>query len=115
MTKTYGNGESCAACDSSFAGCRSKLTLLMGILPLMSFVLSAYGQAQPNGNSQTQQQAPKRHFVCNVGYTPIRHEFAHALCNDRDETRAERGAIALKNGMPLSCRVSEQVSAANLR
>jgi hypothetical protein len=178
------------------------LTLLIGILQLMSFVLSAYGQTQPNGNSPTQQQAPKRHFVCNVGYTPrqcelamtvlrkaiaqypmdalgewtwvlvrtvdwkqiladrkydtnppafsylrkretfldealvlrssirgtqlsaiwhmpienlldlaIRHEFAHALCNDRDETRAERGAIALKNGMPLSCRVVEQTSA----
>jgi hypothetical protein len=45
----------------------------------------------------------------------IRHEFAHALCNDRDETRAERAAIALKNGTPLSCRVGKQVSAANLR
>ena len=45
----------------------------------------------------------------------IRHEFAHALCNDRDETRAERAAVALKNGMPLSCRVVEQASAANSR
>jgi hypothetical protein len=45
----------------------------------------------------------------------IRHEFAHALCNDRDESRAERAASALKNGTPLSCRVSAQVSAANLK
>jgi hypothetical protein len=45
----------------------------------------------------------------------IRHEFAHALCNDRDETRAERAALALKNGTPLSCRVIGQASAANSR
>jgi hypothetical protein len=38
----------------------------------------------------------------------IRHELAHALCNDPDETKAERAAIALKNGTPLSCRVIEQ-------
>ncbi len=31
----------------------------------------------------------------------IRHELAHALCNDRDETRAARAAIALKNGVPV--------------
>ena len=43
----------------------------------------------------------------------IRHELAHALCNDRDETNADRAAIALKNGTPLSCRVIEQASAAN--
>ena len=43
----------------------------------------------------------------------IRHELAHALCNDRDETKADRAAIALKNGTPLSCRVIEQASAAN--
>ena len=43
----------------------------------------------------------------------IRHELAHALCNDRDETKAGLAAIALKNGTPLSCRVLEQVSAAN--
>ena len=41
----------------------------------------------------------------------IRHELAHALCNDRDETKADRAAIALKNGTPLSCRVFEQASA----
>jgi len=35
----------------------------------------------------------------------IRHELAHALCNDPDETKADRAAIALKNGTPLSCRV----------
>lgn len=38
----------------------------------------------------------------------IRHELAHALCNDPDETKADRAAIALKNGTPLSCRVIEQ-------
>jgi len=43
----------------------------------------------------------------------IRHELAHALCNDRDETKADRAAIALKNGTPLSCRVIEQASTAN--
>jgi hypothetical protein len=43
----------------------------------------------------------------------IRHELAHALCNDPDETKADRAAIALKNGTPLSCRVIEQASAAN--
>lgn len=36
----------------------------------------------------------------------IRHELAHALCNDPDETKAGRAAIALKNGMPLSCRAT---------
>lgn len=41
----------------------------------------------------------------------IRHELAHALCNVRDETKADLAAIALKNGTPLSCRVLEQVSA----
>ncbi len=34
----------------------------------------------------------------------IRHELAHALCNDRDEAKAYRVAIALKDGAPLSCR-----------
>jgi hypothetical protein len=43
----------------------------------------------------------------------VRHELAHALCNDRDETKADRAAIALKNGKPSSCRVIEQESAAN--
>jgi hypothetical protein len=43
----------------------------------------------------------------------IRHELAHALCNDPDETKAERAAIALKNGTPLSCRVIERASTAN--
>ena len=43
----------------------------------------------------------------------IRHELAHALCNDPDETKADRAAIALKNGTPLSCRVIEQASTAN--
>jgi hypothetical protein len=43
----------------------------------------------------------------------IRHELAHALCNDPDETKADRAAIALKDGTPLSCRVIEQASSAN--
>ena len=33
----------------------------------------------------------------------IRHELAHALCNETDELKTERGAIALKNRKPLSC------------
>jgi len=206
VTRANENGETCAARESSFAGCRSAPTLLMGILLLMSFVLYAYGQTEPNSTSATQPQAAKQHFACNVGYTlrecedaatvlkkaierypmdalgewtwvlvrtadwkqiladrkldtnhpafsylskretfldgalvvrssirsaqlcaiwhmpiedlldlAIRHEFAHALCNDRDETRAERAAVALKDGMPLSCGVVEQVTAANSR
>ena len=43
----------------------------------------------------------------------IRHELAHALCNDPDETKADLAATALKNRMPVSCRVIEQASAAN--
>jgi len=43
----------------------------------------------------------------------IRHELAHALCNDPDETKADRAAIALKSGTPLSCRVIEPASTAN--
>ena len=201
MTRTYGNRESCAACSPTCAGCRWSLILLTGVLMVMPFVFSAYPlAAQTNGN------APKQHFACNVGYTPrecqvaatvlrkalarypvealgewrwvlvrtvdwkqilsdrkfdtnhpafsylpkretfldgalvvrssirgaelsaiwhmpiedlldlaIRHELAHALCNDPDETKADRAAIALKNGTPLSCRVVEQASAANSR
>jgi hypothetical protein len=43
----------------------------------------------------------------------IRHELAHALCNDPDETKAKRAAIALKNGTPLSCGIIEQASTEN--
>jgi len=43
----------------------------------------------------------------------MRHELAHAFCNDPNETKADRAAIALKDGKPLSCRVIEQASAAN--
>jgi hypothetical protein len=43
----------------------------------------------------------------------IRHELAHALCNDPDETKAAGAAIVLKNGTPLSCRAIEQASTAN--
>jgi hypothetical protein len=199
VTRTYGNRESCAACSPTRAGCQWSLILLTGVLMVMPFVFSAYPlAAQTNGN------APKQHFACNVGYTPrecqvaatvlrkalarypvealgewrwvlvrtedwkqllserrfdsnnpafsylpkretfldgalvvktsirgvelsaiwhmpiddlldlaIRHELAHALCNDRDETKADLAAIALKNGTPLSCRVLEQVAAEN--
>ena len=205
MTRTYGNRESCAACDPTCAGCRLSLILLTGILMVMPLVFSAYPlAAQTNGNASAQSQAPKQHFACNVGYTPnecqvaatvlrkalarypvdalgewtwvlvrsedwkqilsvrgfdtdhpafsylpkretfidgalvvrastrgvelsaiwhmpiedlldlaIRHELAHALCNERDETKANRAAIALRNGAPLSCRVIEQASATN--
>ena len=34
----------------------------------------------------------------------IRHELAHGLCNERDESRAVNAAIDLKNGTPLSCQ-----------
>ena len=40
----------------------------------------------------------------------IRHELAHALCNERDEFKATRIATAWKDGTPLSCRVVEQAS-----
>ena len=43
----------------------------------------------------------------------IRHELAHALCNEYDESKTDRAATALKNGAPLPCRVIEQVSTAN--
>ena len=43
----------------------------------------------------------------------IRHELAHALCNQTDESKTDREAIALKNGMPLSCRKIEEASVAN--
>jgi hypothetical protein len=205
VTRTYGNRESCAACDPACAGCRWSLILLTGILIVIPFIFSAYPlAAQTNGTASDQKQAPKQHFACNTGYTPqecqaatavlrktqarypvdalgewtwvlvrtvdwkrilsdrkfdtnypafsylpkretfldgalvvrssirgaelsaiwhmpiedlldlaIRHELAHALCNDPGETKADRAANALKNGTPLSCRVVEQASAAN--
>jgi hypothetical protein len=42
----------------------------------------------------------------------IRHELAHAFCNDPDETKANRAAMALKDATPLSCRVIDQASSA---
>ena len=193
MTRTY------TAWQTACAGYRSVFVLLTSVLTVMPFVFSAYPlAAQTNGN------APKQHFACNVGYTPrecqvaatvlrkalarypvealgewrwvlvrtedwkqilserrvdpnvpafsylpkretfldgslvggasihgaelraiwhmpvedlldfaIRHELAHALCNERDESKADRAAVALKNGTPLSCRVIEQASASN--
>src|SRR5215468_6981681 len=64
VARTYGNRESCAACDPARAGCRWSLSLLTGALMVMPFVFSAYPfAAQTNGN------ATKQHFACNVGYT----------------------------------------------
>lgn len=34
----------------------------------------------------------------------IRHELAHAFCNERDEWKANRIALTMKNGAPSSCR-----------
>ena len=207
MTRTFGNQESCAACDPTCADRRLSLILLTGILMAIPFVFSAYPlAAQTNGTATAQQQSPKQRFACNTGYTPqecqaatavlrraqarypvdalgewtwvlvrtvdwkqilsdrkfdtnhpafsylpkretflddallvrssirgaelsaiwhmpiedlldlaIRHELAHALCNDPDETKADRAASALKNGTPLCCRVVEQASASNSR
>jgi hypothetical protein len=39
----------------------------------------------------------------------IRHELAHALCNDVNEITTDRAAIALKNGTPLSCRITKHI------
>jgi hypothetical protein len=36
----------------------------------------------------------------------IRHEIAHALCNERNEAIANRAATALKDGKPLSCQAT---------
>lgn len=41
----------------------------------------------------------------------IRHELAHALCNDRDESKVDRAAIQLKNETRLSCQDSQHVLA----
>lgn len=195
MTRTYGNGESCTACDSACAGNRLSLILLTSVLVVMPFAFSARPLA-----AQTNARAPKLHFACNVGYTPrecqvamtvlrqtlerypvealgewtwvlvrtedwkqllsegkfdsnhpafsylpkretfldgalvvktsirgvelgmtwhmpvedlldlaIRHELAHALCNEIDEIKTNRAAVALKNGTPLSCRATPVV------
>jgi len=201
VTRTYGNRESCAACSPTCADCRWSLILLTGALMVLPFVFSAYPlAAQTNGN------ASKQHFACNVGYTPrecqvaatvlrkalarypvealgewrwvlvrsedwkpilsrrradpnvpafsylpkretfldsalvaapsihgaelsalwhmttedlldlaIRHELAHALCKDGNEITTDRAAIALKNGMPLSCRITEQTSSSKTK
>jgi hypothetical protein len=45
----------------------------------------------------------------------IRHELAHALCKDGNEITTDRAAIALKNGMPLSCRITEQTSSSKTK
>lgn len=203
MTRTFGNQESCAACDPTCAGRRLSLIVLTGILTVIPFVSAYPLAAQTNGPASAQKQNAKQHFVCNTGYTPqecqaataalrkaqarypvdalgewtwvlvrtvdwkqilsdrkfdtnhpafsylpkretfldgalvvrssirgaelsaiwhmpiedlldlaIRHELAHALCNDPDETKAERAAIALKNGTPVSCQVIEHASTA---
>jgi hypothetical protein len=203
VTGTFGNQESCAACDATCADRRLSLIVLTGILIVIPFVSAYPLPAQTNGPASAQKQNPKQHFVCNTGYTAqecqaataalrkaqarypvdalgewtwvlvrtvdwkqiltdrkfdtnhpafsylpkretfldgalvvrssirgaelsaiwhmpiedlldlaIRHELAHALCNDPDETKAERAAIALKNGTPLSCQVIEQATTA---
>jgi hypothetical protein len=33
----------------------------------------------------------------------VRHELGHALCNERNEVKAERAAAALGRGQPVSC------------
>jgi hypothetical protein len=45
----------------------------------------------------------------------IRHELAHALCNDRDESKVDRATIELKNRTRLSCQDSQQLLAVNPR
>src|SRR5215472_13684490 len=42
----------------------------------------------------------------------IRHEFAHALCSEPNEAKADRTAIALKNGGVLSCRTTQHFTSA---
>lgn len=34
----------------------------------------------------------------------VRHELAHALCNEHDESKADQAATALKNGVTLPCQ-----------
>src|SRR5262249_15459548 len=36
----------------------------------------------------------------------VRHELAHALCNNRNEAKANRAATALKQGKPLACEAT---------
>ena len=203
MTRTFGNQESCAACEPTCADRRLSLILLTGILMIIPFVSAYPLAAQTNGAASPQKQSSKQRFVCNAGYTQqecqaatavlrkaqaryqvdalgewtwilvrtedwkqllserrfdpnhpafsylpkretfldgalvvktsirgvelsamwhmpiedlldlaIRHELAHALCNDPDETKAERAALALKNGTPLSCQVTVQATTA---
>ena len=33
----------------------------------------------------------------------VRHELAHALCNERNEAKADRAALALRDRKPVSC------------
>ena len=59
MTRTFGNQESCAACDPTVAGCRLSLILLTHILMTVPFVLSAYPlAAQTNGTASAQKPLP---------------------------------------------------------
>ena len=36
----------------------------------------------------------------------VRHELGHALCNERNESKTDIAAIALKAGKPLSCQTT---------
>ena len=196
MTRRYGNRESYTPFDPVCTGYRFSLILLVSVLIVVPFVLSAHPlAAQTGAGASAETEVPKQHFACNIGYMPqecqaatavlrkalvrypvdtlgkwtwvlvrtedwkqvlsgwrvdpnvpafsylpkretfldgslvvrasnhstelsmiwrmpvedlldlaIRHELAHALCNERDESKADRAAIALKNGTPLSCR-----------
>ena len=43
----------------------------------------------------------------------IRHELAHAICNQVDESKTNSVAVALKDGTRLPCRVIEQAARKN--
>jgi hypothetical protein len=40
----------------------------------------------------------------------VRHELAHALCNEHDELKANQAAMELRNRAPLSCRTTLSAS-----
>ena len=71
MTRTFGNRESCAACDPTCADRRLSLSLLAGILMVIPLVFSVYPlAAQTNSTASAQKQASQQHFACDIGYTP---------------------------------------------
>jgi hypothetical protein len=90
--------------------------------PLLAPLCLLVFQSEVSTVASAQTQAPKRHFACNAGYTlgdcqvattVLRNTLAQYpgarrrrvdLCNERDEIKTNRAAVALKNGTPLSCR-----------